>query len=259
MHPILFDLGFFQIPSYGVMVALGVVLGLLALKRRGDRRGHDGALLVDVALWLVIWALVGAKGLLVLVELPRYLEDPASVIGVIRAGGVFLGGFIAAVIAAVVLFRRHHLEPLPTMDVVIPSVALGHAVGRIGCLLAGCCWGSTCDLPWAITYTDPVATANVGTPLGVALHPFPAYAALFNLALWGALEWMYARRPPAGRVFAAYLMLYGTGRFLLEWTRGDAGRGFVLGGALSTSQLISLGLLGLGIGLQMWIGRRTSS
>lgn len=256
MHPILIDLGFFQIPSYGVLVALGVVMGLLALKRRADRRGLDGGLLVDVALWLVIWALAGAKGLLVLVELPRYIDNPAQMLSVLRAGGVFLGGFIAAVIAGSVLFRRHRLAPLATMDVVIPSLALGHAIGRIGCLLAGCCWGSACELPWAVTYTDPLAAANVGTPLHVALHPFPAYSAVFNLGLWVLLEWMYARRPPSGRVFAAYLMVYGSGRFLLEWTRGDASRGFVLSGALSTSQLISLGMIILGGALQLWISKR---
>jgi len=99
MHPILLDLGFFQVPSYGVLVALGVIAGLLTLKRRADRAGLDGARLVDVGLWLVIWALVGAKGLLVLVELPRYLRDPGELVGLVRAGGVFLGGFAAAVAA----------------------------------------------------------------------------------------------------------------------------------------------------------------
>jgi phosphatidylglycerol:prolipoprotein diacylglycerol transferase len=154
-------------------VALGVVAGLLTLKRRGDRAGLDGAQLVDVALWLVIWALVGAKGLLVLVELPRYLHDPAELIGLVRAGGVFLGGFVAAVVAGIILFRRYRLPALATMDVIVPSVALGQAIGRIGCLLAGCCWGSHCTLPWAITYTDPVAAANVGTPLHVPSTPTP--------------------------------------------------------------------------------------
>ena len=103
------------------------------------------------------WALIGAKLLLVLVELPRYLKDPASILGTIRAGGVFLGGFVAAVIAAIVLLRRYKLPALPSFDVLSPSLALGHAIGRIGCLLAGCCWGAACELPWAITYSSPIA------------------------------------------------------------------------------------------------------
>jgi phosphatidylglycerol:prolipoprotein diacylglycerol transferase len=256
MHPILVDLGFYQLPSYGVLVALGVVVGLLTLKRRGDRAGLDGAQLVDVGLWLVIWALVGAKGLLVVVELPRYLHDPAELIGLVRAGGVFLGGFLAAVVAAVVLFRRHRLPPLATMDAFIPSLALGQAIGRVGCLLAGCCWGSRCDLPWAITYADPAAATNVGTPLHVPLHPSPAYESLLNLCLYVVFELLYSRRPSAGRVFATYLLAYGGGRFLLEWTRGDAARGFVLSGALSTSQLIALAMIGLGTALHVVIAHR---
>ncbi len=257
MHPILIDLGWLQLPSYGVMVALGVLAGLLTLKRRADGAGLDGARLVDVGLWLVIWALIGAKGLLILVELPRYLSDPGQLLGVLRAGGVFLGGFLAAFVAGVVLIRRYRLPPLATLDVLVPSVALGQAIGRVGCLLAGCCWGSRCDLPWAVTYTDPVAAANVGTPLHVPLHPFPVYAAIVNLSLYLILEAIYARRPAAGRVFASYLVGYGSARFLLEFVRGDAGRGFVFGGAMSTSQLISSLLIVTGIAFHIWISRRS--
>ncbi len=259
MHPILIDFGFFQLPSYGVMLATAVVVALWTLHLRAKRAGMDGTRLVDFALWLVIWALVGAKLLLVLVELPRYLRDPASILGTVRAGGVFLGGFVAAVIAAVVLLRRYKLPALESFDVIAPSLALGHAIGRIGCLLAGCCWGSSCDLPWAITYTSPVAAANLGTPLHQALHPFPIYAALANLGLYAVLAALYRRRPAPGRVFGTYLVLYGVGRFLLEWTRGDAARGFVLNGALSTSQVISLGLILTGIGLHLWVGRHRAA
>ena len=255
MHPILIDFGFFQLPSYGLLLATAVVVGLWTLRLRADRAGMDGARLVDFALWLVIWALLGAKLLLILIELPRYLHDPASLFGVVRAGGVFLGGFIAAMIAAVILLRRYHLPALPSFDVISPSLALGHAIGRIGCLMAGCCWGGHCDLPWAITYTNPIAAANLGTPLNIPLHPFPVYSSIFNIGLYVLLAALYARRPAPGRVFATYLVLYGIGRMLLEMTRGDAVRGFLFNGALSTSQLISLGLIITGIGLQVWVSR----
>jgi phosphatidylglycerol:prolipoprotein diacylglycerol transferase len=259
MHPILIDFGFFQLPAYGVLLATAVIVALWTLRLRADRAGLDGTSLVDFGLWLVIWALLGAKLLLILVELPRYLRDPASILGTIRAGGVFLGGFVAAVIAAIVLLRRYKLPTLPSFDVLSPSLALGHAIGRIGCLLAGCCWGAACDLPWAITYTSPIAAENLGTPLHQHVHPFPIYSFFFNFGLYALLAAFYRRRPAAGRVFATYLLLYGSGRFLLEWTRGDAIRGFVLGGALSTSQLISAGLVFIGIGLHLWIGRRKTA
>jgi phosphatidylglycerol:prolipoprotein diacylglycerol transferase len=259
MHPILIDFGFYALPSYGVLLATGVLAALWTLKRRADRAGMDGTKLVDLSLWLVIWALVGAKGLLVMVELPRYLRNPADLLVLVRAGGVFLGGFIAALIAAAVLLRRYQLPALPTFDVITPSLALGHSIGRVGCLMAGCCWGAACEAPWAITYTDPAAAQNVGTPLHTPVHPYPIYEGLFNLALYGGLALLYRRRPAPGRVLATYLAVYGTGRFLLEWTRGDAARGHVLGGLLSTSQVISIVLVVAGVGLHLWVSRRQRS
>jgi phosphatidylglycerol:prolipoprotein diacylglycerol transferase len=256
MHPILVDLGWLELPAYGAMLAIAVLAALWTLRRRADRAGMDGARLTDLALWLLIWALVGAKGLLLLVELPRYLRDPAELITLVRAGGVFLGGFVAAACAAVILLRRYRLSFLPTADVIIPSLALGHAIGRVGCLLAGCCWGAACDLPWAITYTHPEAAHRLGTPLGIPVHPFPIYSFLFNMALFVLLERLYRRRPRNGSVLATYLILYGIGRFALELTRGDAARGFVLDGLLSTSQLISAILIAIGIGIHAWIRRR---
>jgi phosphatidylglycerol:prolipoprotein diacylglycerol transferase len=117
MHPILIDFGFFQLPSYGVLLATAVIVALWTARLRANRVGMDGTQIVDFGLWLVIWALIGAKLLLVLVELPRYLKDPASILGTIRAGGVFLGGFVAAVIAAIVLLRRYGLPALQSFDV----------------------------------------------------------------------------------------------------------------------------------------------
>ena len=142
---------------------------------------------------------------------------------------------------------------------IAPSLSLGQAIGRVGCLLAGCCWGAACNLPWAITYTNPIAAARLGTPLNQPLHPFPVYAALTNLALYAVLATLYRRKPTPGRVFGSYLVLYGIARFLLEWTRGDQARGFVFGGALSTSQLISMVLILAGFGLHVWVGRRRAA
>ncbi len=243
-------------PPTAFLLATAVLLALWSARVRADGAGMDGTRVVDFGLWLVIWALLGAKILLVVVEWRRYLGDPSQLLGLARAGGVFLGGFIAAVIAAAVMLRRYNLKALPTFDVLAPSLALGQTIGRLGCLMAGCCWGRECDLPWAITYTDPAAAANVGTPLHIALHPFPAYEAAFNFTVFLILSKLYRKSFAPGRVFATYLVLYGIGRTLLEFTRGDDVRGLYFAGLVSTSQLISSALVIIGIAMHWWIGRR---
>jgi len=145
MHPILIDLGFYALPSYGVLLATAVLVALWTIKVRAEGVGMDAARIVDFGLWLVIWALLGAKILLVVVEWKRYLGDPAQLLGLARAGGVFLGGFLFAIVAAVIMLRRYQLEALPTFDILAPSLALAQAIGRMGCLLAGCCWGRECS------------------------------------------------------------------------------------------------------------------
>lgn len=259
MHPILFELGPLAIPSYGVMIATAVGLALWTAARRAEMVNIDGQKVVDLGLWIVLWALLGAKLMLVIVGWRGYLADPASLLGILRAAGHFLSGFVVGLIAAVALMRRYGLPFLKTLDLLAPSVALGHAVGRIGCLLAGCCWGKSCDLPWAITYSNPDAAINVGTPLGVPLHPSPIYESIFTFSLFILLDRLHARRPEEGITFAVYMGLYGMGRFVLEIFRGDEGRGAILDGMFSTSQTISIGLIVGAIVLAVWRLRSSRS
>ncbi len=256
MHPVLIDLGFWQIPSYGLLLALGVVVALWTAGRRARTRGLEADRVIDLGLWIVIWALLGSKLTLVVIELPRYLSNPHELLALVRAGGVFLGGFVTGVVAAAVLLRRYELPALLTLDTLAPSVALGQAIGRLGCLAAGCCWGSHCDAPWAITYSNPIAAEKLGTPLGIPASPISGLLVLRQPVIFAGLSWFYRQRPEPGRVFATYLLLYGPARFVLEWTRGDAARGFVFGGALSTSQFISVVMIVAGFGLHLWISRR---
>ena len=258
MHPVLVDLGFFQLPTYGVLLFLGIALGIYLAARRAKLVGLDGGRIADLGAWVVLWGLAGAK-LLLLVTDPSYLTSLAGVWGLLRAGGVFYGGLIGAVGAAVVLFRRYRLPFFTTADVLVPSLALGHFFGRLGCFSAGCCYGASCSLPWAVTFTQPLAHEISGTPLGVPLHPTQLYEAAFNLANYAFLAWLFRRRPAPGVVLGAYLISYGTARFIIEFFRGDPDRGFVLGGALSTSQAIAAIAVPVGIALVVWAGRRAGS
>jgi phosphatidylglycerol:prolipoprotein diacylglycerol transferase len=128
-------------------------------------------------------------------------------------------------------------------DAAIPATLVGLSFGRIGCFLRGCCWGSPTASPLALVYSDFDAPAR---PIVVPLHPTQLYEAVLNFANYGVLAWLYKRRPAPGVVLSAYLIVYGVGRFVIELFRGDADRGFVLGGMLSTSQAIAIGMVVVG-------------
>lgn len=255
MHPILINLGPIPLPTYGVLLAIGLALAIVLASRRARLVELPGDKVADLALWIVLWGLAGAKLLLVFTE-PSYLSSFAGVVALLRAGGVFYGGLIGALIAAVVLLRRYRLPFFLTADVLAPSVALGHFFGRLGCFAAGCCYGAVCDKPWGVVFTDPQAQEISGTPLGVPLYPTQLIEAAFNLANFAFLAWFFRRRPASGAVLGAYLVTYGCGRFLIEFLRGDPDRGFVLGGMFSTSQAIAAVMVPLGIGILVWAHRR---
>lgn len=255
MHPVLIDLGFYQIPTYGVLLYTGIVLGIWLASRRGKLVGLPGDKVMDLGAWVVLWGLAGSKLLLVITD-PSYLTSFAGVWGLMRAGGVFYGGLIGALVAAAVLLRRYKLPFFSVADVLAPSVALGQFFGRLGCFSAGCCYGRACSSPLGVVFTNPLAAEVSGTPLGVLIYPTQLFEAAFNLANYAFLAWLFRRRFRPGTVFAAYLISYGIARFIIEFFRGDADRGFVLGGALSTSQAIAGVMVPIGVGILLWIHRR---
>jgi phosphatidylglycerol:prolipoprotein diacylglycerol transferase len=256
MHPILFDFGGFTLYSYGVLLASAYLLGLQMALMRARARGLDPHRVMDLGIWVIVSALVGAKLLLLVVDFRQYTGSAQDLLGLARSGGVFYGGLIAAVTVALWYLRRHRMPLWTTTDVFAPGVALGHVVGRLGCLMAGCCFGRPASVPWAITFHDPAAAANVGTPLGIPLHPTQLYEAGAEALIFGLLLALERRgRPFPGRTFWSYMLFYGASRFVIEFYRGDS-RGLVLG-ALSTSQFVSVILVPLSIAMLVLLGRRT--
>jgi len=240
MHPILFSVGDWPVYSYGVLLAAAYLIGLQLGVMRARRAGVDPARVMDLGIYLIIAALVGAKLMLIAVDWEYFKSQPRELLSLVRAGGVFYGGLIAAVAVGLWLVRRYKLPVWTTADLMAPGIALGHVVGRFGCLLAGCCYGRPTDVPWAITFTDPLAAQNVGTPLGIPLHPTQLYDAGAELIILGVLLFTERKgKPFAGRTFWLYLLLYGISRFIIEFYRGDPNRGTVMAG-LSTSQFVSL-------------------
>ncbi len=251
MHPVLVDFGFFQLPTYGVLLAVGLVLGLWTAKRRAPHAGLPQERVVDFGVWVVLGGLAGGKVLLVVTD-PSYLSSVEGLLGLLRAGGVFYGGLLGAMGTAAYLVRRWRLPFFLLADTLAPSVALGHFFGRLGCFFAGCCYGASCEAPWAVVFSDPRAAEISGTPLGVPLHPTQLYEAAFNLANYAFLAALFKKTERVflrGQVFGFYLANYGLARFFIEFFRGDADRGFVFGGVLSTSQAIALVLVPLGVAL----------
>jgi phosphatidylglycerol:prolipoprotein diacylglycerol transferase len=253
MYPRLLDLGSVTVYTYGVLLAAAYLLGLKFATVRARARGLDQTRILDLGIYIIISALVGAKLLLLITDWRTFTSNPRELLTLARSGGVFYGGLILAVGVALWYIRRIGLPLWTTCDVFAPGIALGHVVGRLGCLFAGCCYGKPTSVPWAITFTDPFAASNVGTPLNQPLHPTQLYEAgaeAVILALLLATESRGKRFP--GRTFWLYMLLYAVSRFVIEFFRGDP-RGSV--GLFSTSQFISLVLAPLSIVMLIYLSR----
>jgi phosphatidylglycerol:prolipoprotein diacylglycerol transferase len=237
------------------MLAASYLLGLRFAMSRGKKRGLDANRVLDLGIYIIIAALVGAKLLLLIVDFDQFLRSPGDAFSLVRAAGVFYGGLFLAVVVAFWYISKHQMPFWTTCDAFAPGIALGHITGRLGCLAAGCCYGTPTNVPWAIVFTNPLANANVGTPLGIPLHPTQLYEAGAELLILLFLLATERRgRPFAGRTFWAYMLLYAVSRYIIEFFRGDP-RGMMLG--MSTSQLISLILAPLSLAMLIWLARST--
>ena len=210
--------------------------------------------MLDLGIWVIIAALVGAKGLLFIVDFEHFTSSREEFFSLLRSGGVFYGGLIAASLTCIYQLRKHKLPLWKSGDLFAPGIALGYMVGRLGCFMAGCCYGKPTQVAWAVTFTDPAAAMNVGTPLGVPLHPTQMYESLAGLVILvvAARPPSAAARPTTGGRSGASCFLYGVSRFVIEFFRGDD-RG--MAGMFSTSQLISLVLVPLSVVMLWWLRR----
>jgi phosphatidylglycerol:prolipoprotein diacylglycerol transferase len=236
------------------MAALGLILGLVLIVKLGREQGIDPDKLWNLGIVAIISGVVGAKILMVLVDFSYYTEHPGEIfaLSTLQAGGVWSGGLVLAILMCVWYMRRNNLPVLATCDVFAPGLALGHAFGRIGCFAAGCCWGRETHVPWAVTFKNPLAAEIVGTPLGVPLHPTQLYEFALELANCIFLVWLLRRKKFEGEIIGTYLIIYGIGRYFIEFFRGDPGRGELFG-FMSGTQGIAL-LLVIAGGL-LWMRR----
>jgi phosphatidylglycerol:prolipoprotein diacylglycerol transferase len=248
MFPKLIDSGGFFLPAYGALVALGFLLGLTIATRLARRAGLDTEKVNNIAIYCALAGLLGAKLFMFLFDWRIYLRDPGQIftLETLQAAGVYQGGFLLAFLVGGWLIQKYELPLGLTMDAFAPGVAAGQAIGRLGCLAAGCCWGAKCDRPWAITFTNPDANRLTGVPLGVPLHPAQIYESIANAAIAFVLYRTFLRRPAPGSVIAWYLILYSAVRFVIEFFRFHA-QDLPFGGPFSNTQWIALAMAAGGV------------
>ena len=249
MHPVLFRLGPVTLHTYGLLVASGVLLGLWLARRQARQAGLDPERIGNLGVYMVLAALVGSKLWLVAADWAYYFRHPREIfsVGTLLSGGAYYGGFLTAILVAVLYARRFGMHFLPLADVYAAPLALGHAIGRLGCFAAGCCYGKPTQLPWGVTFTDTYAHELVGTPLGIPLHPTQLYESLAEFMIFGVLLFLGRRQRAAermpGELFASYAVLYGLTRGTIEFFRGDPDRTLLAGGAFSLMQVVSVVLI----------------
>ena len=272
MHPYLIDLGevslpwiggvHLALPTYGLIVALGVVVAWIWMQKRAQAEGIAPEDSSSVAFWTLVGGLAGGKIGLLIVDAPWYLAHPGDLLGAgfLQAAGVIWTAVLGGIAGMLIVSRRLGLPLGRLLDAAAPAIPVGQAIGRLGCLMAGCCFGGACSAPWAIIYHSQAARARTGVPLGIPLHPAPVYEALWSLAVVLPLTLLtFRRRRRPGEAALAYLASYGVGRFIVEFFRGDAVRGLWFAGRLSTSQIISAVAVPTALGVWFWLRTRNDT
>lgn len=234
MEPILFEFGPVTVYTYGLLVATGFLAGIGWAARLAKREGMDPQAVYDTGFWIIFSAIVGSRIFYILMNYEHFLQNPLGIFKLWEGGLVFYGGLFGACVAVAICVKRYNLDLWKFADVAAPGAALGHSIGRLGCLFAGCCYGLQTDVPWAITFYDVHSIA----PTGVPLHPTQLYSAANEFTLFILLTLMRPHRKFYGQVWWLWVGMYAIGRSIVEIYRGDP-RGALLDGLVSTSQIVA--------------------
>ena len=210
MKPILFSFGAIHLYSYGLSIAIGVLLSLFLMKRRALKEGFPGPDDVfDMAFAVLVWGFLGARLFYVIQNFSYYVIEPLKIFAVWEGGLIFYGGAITAFLGFWLMARKKKWPFWKTLDFLVPYGALTHAFGRIGCFLNGCCYGKACELPWAVRFPE----------LSYAVHPTQLYEAFYDIVLFAFLIKRRKRARFEGEIGLLYFLLYGMGRYTIEFVR----------------------------------------
>jgi phosphatidylglycerol:prolipoprotein diacylglycerol transferase len=217
MYPELFSIGPFTLHTYGLFVGLGFLAALLITIHTGRMYDIAPQQVLDMGFIMLISAVIGSRLLYVLMNFSYYLRHPLGILEIWHGGLVFSGGAVCAVGSLVWYAGRHSLSILDLGDLWAPAAAIGQGFGRIGCFMAGCCYGKPTDVPWAVVFTNPKSLA----PLNIPIHPTQIYHSISGFLLFGILMLIHHRKSYRGQVLLWYLLLHSFSRLLIERFRGD--------------------------------------
>ena len=251
MHPIAFEIGGFAVHWYGILVAAGFITGLWTAAQRARKVGIPAETVFDLGTWILLGTIVGARLLYVVSYWEQdFAGKPLIQLFNIREGGlVFYGGLMGAAVAVTVHALRKQIPLWPLADVLAPGVALGHAFGRVGCLMTGCCYGHPTGVAWAIHFPKDHWTHGIG------VHPTQIYESALNLTFSIFLAMRFKSRTFDGQIFGFYLIGYASLRSFVELFRGDyANRSSVA--VLTPGQMVSVGILVAGIVILVWLRKK---
>jgi len=290
MHPRLFTIDLFghslAVSTYGLLVATGVMGGIYIGYRNAKRVGLRTDDFLDLTFWGLVVALAGSRLMFVLTNLDRYRQNPWKVFAIWEGGLVFYGGVIGACALGLYLMWRRKLPFLRSGDVIAPVLSIGHAFGRMGCYMAGCCWGKACPKPLGVQFGDQsvvyenlVARREIDPAVSLTtapLHPVQLYEVVGEIVIFGVLLHLASRKRFDGMVFFSYLALYALLRSVTEMFRGDAVRRYLFELPidplarllrlppgepliLSTSQFVSLLSATVAVAGLVWLKRRADA
>lgn len=251
MHPVLFQFGALIVPSYGALAALGVLAGLLLVQRTARKAKVPVQHMWNLSVLSLFVALAGSRVLLVAVNWSLVRTHPDWLLGLAMVHHPLLAamGTACALAAAALYVRWQHMQWDAVADAAAPPLAIGLAFEQIGALLSGAGFGTPCSMPWAVTYTDPLAERWSGAPMGIALHPVQAYSALAFFTIGFVLLMWLPQRQQRGEVAGVWLMAMGAAIYFTEIWRDREGRGEFFNGTLDGPQIAAILLVLMGSAL----------
>ena len=254
MHPILFELGSITIYTYGFCVAMGAVLGFGYMAWQGKKLfGTTFDQSNTLFILLVLAGFAGGKFFMIFESPSHYLSNPKELFS--GGGFVFYGSLLFTIPTMLWFFRKHKIPTLAMLDVMAAVTCIAHGFGRIGCFMAGCCYGKPMLTDFGVVFTDTRCQAE---PLNTPLHPTQLYEAGLIFCILIALLVLKRRKQFDGQLFLLYLITYAAGRGVLELFRGDLDRGFVIDHVLSNSQFISLLIISVAIYFYVKLRRKAN-